>query len=41
MDKTTLKDIAETTGFSISTVSLVPADSPQIIRDSSICRTPA
>ncbi|MBR4666808.1 MAG: LacI family DNA-binding transcriptional regulator [Lentisphaeria bacterium] len=33
MDKTTLKDIAETTGFSISTVSRVLADSPRISRD--------
>jgi LacI family transcriptional regulator len=33
MDKTTLKDIAEVTGFSISTVSRVLADSPRISRD--------
>ena len=33
MDKTTLKDIAEITGFSISTVSRVLANSPRISRD--------
>ena len=33
MDKTTLKDIAEVTGVSISTVSRVLADSPRISRD--------
>ena len=33
MDKTTLRDIAEVTGVSISTVSRVLADSPRISRD--------
>ena len=33
MDKTTLKDIAGVTGFSISTVSRVLANSPRISRD--------
>ena len=33
MDKTTLKDIAAQTGFSISTVSRVLANSPRISRD--------
>ena len=33
MNRTTLKDIAEATGFSISTVSRVLANSPRISRD--------